>query len=258
MKRTCFAAMCSALALVACKGGGPAAATSGAAPGTEDEKTFYALGLILGRNLASFSMTPQEIEFVKKGLSDQALNKPTDVKLDDYGPKVQNLARTRQLAKAEQEKKAGAAAVEKAAAEPGAQKLPSGVVVKMIKEGAGASPVATDKVKVHYTGTLENGTKFDSSRDRGQPVDFPLTTVVKCWAEGLQKMKVGGQAKLTCPSDTAYGDQGRPPNIPGGATLFFDVELISIEAPGAAVPAPGSGAITMPPKAAGSGSAKKK
>jgi len=81
---------------------------------------------------------------------------------------------------------------------------------------------------VHYTGTLIDGTVFDSSVQRGQPATFPLNGVVKCWTEGMQQIKVGGKAKLICPSDLAYGDQGRPPQIPGGATLVFEVELLEI------------------------------
>jgi len=83
-------------------------------------------------------------------------------------------------------------------------------------------------VKVHYTGKLTDGTVFDSSVQRGEPATFPLNGVIKCWTEGVQKMKVGGKATLTCPSDIAYGDQGRPPTIKPGATLVFDVELIEI------------------------------
>ena len=97
-----------------------------------------------------------------------------------------------------------------------------------VKEGAGANPTATSTVKVHYHGTLRDGTVFDSSVQRGQPISFPLNGVIPCWTEGVQKMKVGGKAKLVCPSDTAYGDQGSGP-IPGGATLLFEVELIAIE-----------------------------
>jgi FKBP-type peptidyl-prolyl cis-trans isomerase FkpA len=208
--------------------------------------------MLVGRNLQAFNMTQQELELVKKGLNDMVFphalsdgGTGQDVQLDQYGPKVQGLARSRQMAKAETEKKAGAAYAEKAATEPGAQKLPSGVVYKALKEGDGASPKPEDRVKVHYTGTLENGTKFDSSVDRGTPATFQLNQVVKCWTEGVAKMKVGGKARLVCPSDTAYGDQGRP-GIPGGATLIFEVELISIEPP-LATPPPGVSLPIKPP-----------
>ena len=91
--------------------------------------------------------------------------------------------------------------------------------------------MASDQVKVHYTGTLTDGTVFDSSVKRNEPATFPLNGVIKCWTEGVQKMKVGEKAKLTCPSDVAYGDNGRPPTIPGGATLIFEVELLEITTP---------------------------
>ena len=106
---------------------------------------------------------------------------------------------------------------------------PSGLVYQSIKEGTGASPAATDVVKVHYRGTFpDTGKEFDSSYKRGEPTEFPLNGVIPCWTEGLQKLKIGGKAKLVCPSTIAYGDQGRPPKIPGGATLVFEVELLEI------------------------------
>src|SRR5512140_2889437 len=106
--------------------------------------------------------------------------------------------------------------------------LPSGVVVKHTQVGKGASPTATDTVQVHYRGTLTNGTEFDSSYKRNQPASFPLNGVIPCWTEGLQKMKVGGKATLTCPPATAYGSRGAAGVVPPNATLNFDVELLAI------------------------------
>lgn len=106
--------------------------------------------------------------------------------------------------------------------------LPSGVVFESLQTGSGASPAATDTVRVHYRGTLQDGTEFDSSHRRGQPATFPLNQVIPCWTQGLQLMKPGGKAKLTCPPATAYGEQGRPPVIPPKSTLTFEVELIAI------------------------------
>src|SRR5438034_565931 len=126
------------------------------------------------------------------------------------------------------ERKAGQAFADKAAAEKGAVKTPSGAVVTTLKPGTGASPTATDKVKVHYHGTLTDGTVFDSSVQRGEPITFPLSGVIKCWTEGVQQMKVGGKSRLVCPADTAYGDRGAPPKIKPGATLVFEVELLEI------------------------------
>jgi len=119
--------------------------------------------------------------------------------------------------------------LEAAAKEAGAEKLESGLVFKDVTPGTGASPVAADTVKVNYRGTLIDGTEFDSSYKRNQPAEFPLGGVIKCWTEGVQKMKVGGKARLVCPSAIAYGDGGHPPTIPGGATLIFEVELLEIK-----------------------------
>jgi FKBP-type peptidyl-prolyl cis-trans isomerase FkpA len=178
---------------------------------------------------------------------DGVLNGPKKVDVDAYMPKVQEFARGRVQAATAIEKKAGEAFVAKAAAEKGAKKTASGMVVQTVKAGTGASPKATDTVKVHYTGKLTDGTVFDSSVERGEPATFPLNGVIKCWTEGLQTMKVGGESKLTCPSDLAYGDRGSPPKIKPGATLVFDVQLLDIEKP-AAVP---SDVTPTPPPAPG-------
>jgi FKBP-type peptidyl-prolyl cis-trans isomerase FkpA len=118
--------------------------------------------------------------------------------------------------------------LEKAAAMPGAVRTPSGLVYRELQPGTGVSPKATDTVKVQYRGTLVNGTEFDSSYKRNEPATFPLNQVIACWTEGVQKMKVGGKSQLVCPSSIAYGDRGAPPDIPGGATLIFEIELLSI------------------------------
>jgi FKBP-type peptidyl-prolyl cis-trans isomerase FkpA len=117
--------------------------------------------------------------------------------------------------------------LDKAAAEPGAQKTASGLIYRELKPGTGASPKATDTVKVHYRGTLPDGKEFDSSYG-GQPLEFPLNRVIRAWTEGVQMMKVGGKAQLVCPASIAYGERGAPPDIPGGATLIFEVELLGI------------------------------
>jgi FKBP-type peptidyl-prolyl cis-trans isomerase FkpA len=107
-------------------------------------------------------------------------------------------------------------------------KTASGIVITTLKEGSGASPKSTETVKVHYRGVLENGKEFDSSYGRGQPATFPLNRVIACWTEGVQTMKVGGKAKLLCPSNLAYGSRGVPGTIPPDATLIFEVELLEI------------------------------
>ena len=115
-----------------------------------------------------------------------------------------------------------------AAKEAGAVVTPSGLVFRSLKDGTGASPAASDKVKVHYRGTFPDGKEFDSSYKRNEAIEFPLSGVIPCWTEGVQRMKVGGKAKLTCPSAIAYGSRGAGGVIPPNATLLFEVELLAI------------------------------
>lgn len=199
-----------------------------AADMTEDQKTIYAIGIAISQNLTPFALTDAELEILKSGLSDGVQKRAPKVDMQTYGPKIQQLAQARAAVVAEKEKKAGAEFLAKAAAEPGTKKTASGALVKTVKEGSGPTPTAADKVKVHYQGTLMDGTIFDSSIKRGEPATFPLGGVVKCWTEGLQQVKVGGKARLVCPADIAYGDRGSPPLIKPGATLVFDVELLEI------------------------------
>ena len=121
--------------------------------------------------------------------------------------------------------------VVKAAAEKGAVKTDTGMVYRSLTEGKGPSPKETDVVRVHYRGTFPDGKEFDSSLSRGQPAEFPLNRVIKCWTEGVQRMKVGGKAKLTCPPSLAYGEKGAGGVIPPNATLQFEVELLGIKQP---------------------------
>lgn len=196
---------------------------------SDDQKAIYALGLAMARQLQQFDLSPAELDILKRALSDAAAGKPA-VDLDEWGPKIQSLLKERSTQAAEKEKTASAAFLAKAATEPGAQKTDSGLIYKELAAGTGESPKETDTVKVNYRGTFTNGTEFDSSYKRNQPAQFPLNGVIKCWTEGVQKMKVGGKARLVCPSGIAYGDQGRG-TIPGGATLVFEVELLEIVNP---------------------------
>ena len=193
---------------------------------TDDEKTVYSLGLNLYRSLTQFDLSPAEIEIVKRALTDAAAGKPA-LDLNEWGPKIEPLGRARAGRVADREKAASRAYLDRAAAEPGAMRTESGLVYRELNPGSGASPQATDTVKVHYRGTLVNGTEFDSSYRRNQPAQFALNAVVRCWTEGVQKMKVGGKSVLVCPSDLAYGDRGRP-SIPPGAALIFEIELLEI------------------------------
>jgi FKBP-type peptidyl-prolyl cis-trans isomerase len=197
---------------------------------TEDEKTIYALGLLLSDSLKAYNLNPGELEILKAGLMDGATQKEPKVNAQEYRQKLQQLAQSRAAAIAEKEKTDAVSFLEQAGKEKGAAKTESGLIYIELTPGTGESPKETDRVKVHYHGTLRDGTVFDSSVDRGSPATFPLNRVIKCWTEGVQKMKVGGKSKLICPSDIAYGDRGAPPKIKPGAPLIFEVELISIEA----------------------------
>jgi len=195
-------------------------------PQTDDEKTLYAVGLIMERSLRQFDLSPAELQFIQRAIADAKAGKPA-VELDEWGPKIQALANARGARIVTREKDTSAAYLAKAATEAGAVKTDSGVIYKETVAGTGASPTPADRVKVHYRGTLINGTEFDSSYARNEPAVFPLGGVIRCWTEGVQRMKVGGKARLVCPSDVAYGDRGNEA-IPGGAALIFEIELLEI------------------------------
>jgi FKBP-type peptidyl-prolyl cis-trans isomerase FkpA len=195
-------------------------------PMTDDEKIVYAIGLSMYRSLGQFDLSAAEMDILKKALVDAAAGKPAE-DIQTWGAKIQGLAVSRGARVAEKQKSSSAAFLLKAAGEAGAQKTESGMVYRELHPGAGESPKATDTVKVNYRGTLVDGTEFDSSYKRGEAAQFPLNGVIKCWTEGVQKMKVGGKSQLVCPADLAYGDGGRP-GIPGGATLVFEIELLQI------------------------------
>ena len=202
-------------------------------PKTEDQKTLYAIGVVVSKQLSVFNFSPEELKFVIQGLNDAAAGKKLVTEPEPYQNQINTLAQARIKVTTEKEKVKSQAFLDKAAKEKGAQKLESGLIYTSLTEGSGAQPKATDKVKVHYSGSFIDGKVFDSSIKRGQPAEFPLNQVIKCWTEGVGMMKVGGKAKLICPSTIAYGDNGRPPAIPGGATLVFEVELLDVMPPAA-------------------------
>jgi FKBP-type peptidyl-prolyl cis-trans isomerase FkpA len=195
---------------------------------TDDDRVLYALGVALGGQLQDFALTDEEATIIASGIVDSALGREFRVDMQVYGPQIQQFANERMAGSVASEKQASAAFVEDMANEPGAERTASGLVYIPLVEGTGASPSAADTVRVHYHGTLRDGTVFDSSVQRGEPLTFALDGVIPCWTEGLQKMKVGGKSRLVCPSEIAYGDRSTG-QIPGGAALVFEVELLGIE-----------------------------
>ncbi|HYD49179.1 MAG TPA: FKBP-type peptidyl-prolyl cis-trans isomerase [Terriglobales bacterium] len=226
---------------------------SPAAP-LDEQKTLYALGVALSQQLQSFYLTEKDLEQVTSGLRDGINKKVKDVDVLQYRNQFQALANARSAVAAEAEKKNSAEFLAKKAAEKGAVKTDSGLIYREITPGKGKQPQATDRVEVHYHGTLADGTVFDSSRDRNQPATFKLNGVIKCWTEGVAKMKEGGKSELTCPSDIAYGDRGSPPKIKPGAALVFEVELLKV----LDEPTPGAAAAPAAPGAPGAAPAPAK
>jgi len=197
---------------------------------SEEEKTLYFLGSYVGQSLRDrYRLEPDEIDMVVRGIEETLRGEAMELDEQVYGPRINELGQERMAAAVAEEKAAGSAYLEKMAAEEGAVRTESGLIFRRLEEGDGASPSPGDTVTAHYHGTFRDGTVFDSSIERGKPTDFRLTGVIKCWTEALQRMKVGGKARITCPPDLAYGDRGVPPTIPGGATLTFEVELIDIQ-----------------------------
>lgn len=206
---------------------------SAAAPTrTEDEKAIYAFGAAVGQQVSGqteqLRLTPAEIEVFNDGLGDALRGEPLEVEISAYESRFQQLAESRMAAAASEAKTRSEEVITAAAAEPGAVKTDSGMVYQTLTPGQGPSPKATDKVRVHYHGTLPDGKVFDSSRERGEPAEFALNQVIACWTEGVQRMKVGEKAKLVCPPAMAYGERGAGNDIPPNSTLVFEVELLKI------------------------------
>lgn len=196
-----------------------------------DADILYALGARFVQDLDKFGFSKEEQAYVESGFYDQVKGHELQVKVDDYRVKArtlqgQKINESQQKLAAEESKKAEGFLQEQAA-KAGVTKFESGLLMEAIKEGKGKSPKETDHVKVHYHGTLIDGTVFDSSVDRGEPAEFPLNGVIRCWTEGVQKMKVGGKSRLVCPQQIAYGTRSAG-KIPPGATLIFEVELLDI------------------------------
>jgi FKBP-type peptidyl-prolyl cis-trans isomerase FkpA len=209
------------------------AAGAAARPLTEDEKAAFAFGAQVGEQAVAMirplQLNPAEMEAFQRGLAAALAGEKSPYSLQQYGQRLDARAQANLAQEATRNAAKGTEFRERAASEPGARTTASGLVFKSLKPGTGASPSATDVVRVHYRGTLVDGTEFDSSQKQGGPATFPLGKVIPCWTEGLQLMKTGEKARLVCPPAIAYGDRGQGP-IPPGATLMFEVELVGIGA----------------------------
>ena len=196
----------------------------------------YAVGLRIAQSLKTQGFENLNMQLFSKAMSDMKLNKTPLLSeaaitecFGSFQQKQNAIKQKENDARAIAAKKEGQAFLPQNGKRPGVVTLPSGLQYEIIRAGSdNTKPTLTSKVKCHYTGTLINGTKFDSSIDRGEPVTFPLGNVIRGWQEGLQLMTVGSKWKLYIPSDLAYGDNA-PPNIGPGATLVFEVELLGIE-----------------------------
>ena len=194
---------------------------------TDDDKIFYSIGMMAGMRMAEFGLTEAEFEWVARGVADAALGREALANPQDHMAAIQQVYTARVTRANEGERAAAEEFLAQEAAAEGAVQSESGMIRQILVEGEGAQPEPTDEVKVHYHGTLRDGTVFDSSVDRGEPAQFPLNRVIPCWTEAVTQMKVGGKSRIVCPASIAYGSRGMG-EIPGDAALVFEVELLEI------------------------------
>ncbi len=227
-----------AAVLAACRGAPAAAAPT---LESEDDKTLYALGALLGKNIQDLHVTPAELQRVQEGLGDQALGEPARVDMGVYTAKAQQWGsqrRNRLVAAAAAERREKDLPFERAAArDTAARPLPGGAVLKTLVSGSGERPKPTDRVRISYEGRLVDGTVFDSTAKRGGEARVAMNELLPCLREGLEAMQLAETAELVCPASLAYGDPGHPPGVPGGAEIVFKVSLLEIN-PKLAPPGP--------------------
>lgn len=192
------------------------------------DKVSYALGLSIGNNFQNTGIKELQIDDFVKGLSDVLNGQNPAITYDEAKEVINTFFIKLQKEKLEINKKAGEEFLSINKGRAGVVELPSGLQYQVLKQGNGAKPKATDKVKCHYHGTLINGTVFDSSVERGQPAVFGVNQVIPGWVEALQLMPVGSKWRLFIPSNLAYGEHGAGEMIEPNSTLIFDVELLDI------------------------------
>ena len=206
--------------------GSPAGAQS--VPKTGDEKAFYSIGVSIASQLnPAKPISERELEVLVQGVRDAVNGRTLAVEQNEGATLVRTMLQARQARSLELEAAASREYLAAESAKKGAKTTESGLIYTELEAGEGASPTATDKVRVHYHGTLRDGTVFDSSVERDEPAEFPLNRVIPCWTEGVAMMKVGGRSRLVCPAEIAYGNRSTG-RIPPGAALTFEVELLEI------------------------------
>lgn len=196
-------------------------------PSTEAERVLYALGLAMAGSAKNHRLSASELVWVQRGLADGVSGKPLFT-LAPYLPKIHELSKQRIAEVAAQQRKTGSAFLSRAATEPGAVLTKSGMVITQTVEGTGAAPTSSDTVTFHQQGSLVDGRVFDSTRTAGKPITMRVQDMFLCGKEGLPTMKVGGKSRFVCPPELAFGDTPGPGEIPPGATLVIEVELIDI------------------------------
>jgi FKBP-type peptidyl-prolyl cis-trans isomerase len=199
--------------------------------GSQKEKASYGVGMNVGKSFKS-DLIELDMDAFFRGFKDAlsgAKSAVTEAELEQAMTSLRADVSRKSEERASNNKKAGQDFLAKNKDEKNVKSTESGLQYTVMKEGTGPSPKATDTVKVHYRGTLIDGTEFDSSYKRNEPTTFPVNQVIKGWTEALQKMKVGSKWKVFVPSDLAYGDEGRPPVIPPASVLIFEIELLGIE-----------------------------
>jgi FKBP-type peptidyl-prolyl cis-trans isomerase len=199
-----------------------------AEPSTERQKILYTMGALLGLPVSSLDLKEEDVVWIRQGLSDSAAGRPLRVSPDSFAPQLSDFTRKRLAEVASLTRMKDSPAVQREAARPGTVRHPSGLLYRETKAGTKPGPGKTGKVFVAYTGTLTDGTVFDTSKTVGRPIVFDLEKVIPCWQSALPLMKAGGEARIVCPPQLAWGDIGHPPRVRPGATVIYDIELVDV------------------------------